>query len=107
MSEQPVSQLEEKVQILINNYKELKEKNESLNVQVIELTNIKYNNSQTIEELHNTIEKLEIDLSEKNDKIAMIEEKCDEYMNKLSNYENVTKSTSSQIDNILSQLSKL
>lgn len=101
------SQFEQKVQVLIDKYKELKEENQSLTEQVSELVTLKENNAKTISELQDKVKELEDSLAAKNQECSNIEKKADEYYKKLSNYEDVTKSTTSQIDNILSQLTKL
>jgi chromosome segregation ATPase len=102
-----VSPLEEKVQILIDKYKELKEKYIGLTGDNDRLKSINENNAVTIQTLKGRLEELEADLSAKTSDIEELVRQCEEYKGKLSNFENVTKTASSKIDDILSQLSQL
>lgn len=107
MDKQPLSQLDEKIQLLIDNYQTLKVKHTDLLDEAEKLKKQNTNNSGTIETLQGKLAELEKELAEKNKILEKMEKKCAEYEAKLSTYENVTQTASTKIDDILSQLNQL
>jgi len=107
MEKQPISQLEEKIQLLIDNYRTLKKEHSALLTEAEKLKKQNTDNSGTIDTLQKKLIELEKELSDKTKSLASAENKCSEYEEKLANYENVTKTASTRIDDILAQLNQL
>jgi chromosome segregation ATPase len=107
MDKQPLSQLDAKIQMLIDNYKDLKKKYGELLDENAILKEQNTNNHQTISTLQSKLSELDNELTAKTRSLESVEQKCAEYEEKLSNMENVTKTASSKIDDILSQLNQL
>ena len=107
METRSVSPLEEKVQILIDKYKELKEKHNTLINDNERMRNLNDNNALTIQTLKGRLEELEKELGAQTSRVQDLETLCSEYREKLSNFETVTKTASTKIDDILSQLNQL
>ncbi len=107
MDKQPLSQLDSKIQLLIDNYKALKQKHAEVLDENAILKEQNANNSQTISTLQNKLAELDKELAAKTAALENVETKCAEYEEKFSNLENVTKTASSRIDDILSQLNQL
>ena len=107
MENQPISQLEAKIQLLIDNYKTLKKQHTELQDEAEKLKKQNHNNSGTIESLQLKLAELDKELAEKNKALDALDKKCTQYEEKLANYENVTKTASTRIDDILSQLNQL
>ncbi|MBW6516196.1 MAG: hypothetical protein K0B81_06240 [Candidatus Cloacimonetes bacterium] len=107
MEKQPISQLEEKILLLIENYKSLKKEHATLLDEAEKLKKQNSDNSGTIDTLQKKLSELEKDLAEKSKSLDIAEKKCAEYEDKIANYESVTKTASTRIDDILSQLSQL
>ncbi len=107
MEKQPISQLDSKIQLLIDNYRSLKLKHADLLNENSELKAQNANNSTTIDTLQEKLAELENELTAKTTALEIAERKCSDYEEKLANLENVTKTATTKIDDILSQLNQL
>jgi|SRR5690554_87145 predicted nucleic acid-binding Zn-ribbon protein len=107
MDKETLTQLDNKIQLLIDNYQALKKKHTQLTDEHDKLKTQNSNNVVTIETLQKKLSEIEKELSVKVSALEAAEKKCLILEEKLSKYEDVTKTASSKIDDLLMQLNQL
>jgi uncharacterized coiled-coil DUF342 family protein len=107
MEEKHSNLLEDKIQQLIDNFRSLKKDHSELTTERDNLFKLSENNSATIIELKRKIAELEDQLVNTRASLEVSQQKCNEFEQKINNFENVTKTASTKIDDILAQLTVL
>lgn len=104
MEEKPIGQLEEKVQLLINKYRTLKENYTAVSAQRDNLEQVKENNYNTINQLKEKIDELEKELLQTMSNLEDCEKKCTEYEHQVATLKNNISEASSRLASSISDL---
>ncbi|MFA5499059.1 MAG: hypothetical protein WCX83_05745 [Candidatus Cloacimonas sp.] len=107
MEEIGTVQLTEKVQQLIDNFRSLRNDHNQMTVERDSLVQLRDNNTATIYELKSKVADLEEQLLKTLESLEQSQKKCNEYEQKIANFENITKTASTKLDDILSQINAL
>jgi len=107
METQQVTGFESKVKQLIDRYKNLHQKfeNEVLERENLEL--LKMELEETCQLNSSKIEELESNISQKNDELTSLRDRCAELQAKLSSMEDTKRLAASRIDDVLAQINEL
>ncbi len=104
---QPINQLEGKIQTLINKYQELKEKNGRLAEQNRELENTLTDRNKVIQGLETQLLELTKVCNEREEENRSLQEDVEVMKMEIESYETTTKDATGRIDSILSQIEDL
>ncbi len=104
---QPINQLENKIQALITKYQELKEKNSQLTNQKGELENTLADRNRVIMGLEGQLRELTQLCTQREEENNSLKEDIEVMKMEIESYENTTKDATGRIDSILSQIEDL
>ncbi len=104
---QPINQLEGKIQALINKYQELKEKNAKVAEQNRELENTLADRNKVIQGFETQLRELTQVCNDREEENLRLQIEIETMKEKLDSYETTTKDAAGRIDSILSQIEDL